>query len=83
MRTESKVRRLERRVETLEREVAQLRRSEEADLERARSLLFEHLKTHEDVEPLVFAARNDLPNDIVEKVLEEFDKKRWTVPVED
>jgi hypothetical protein len=42
-----------------------------------------HLRTHPDVEPLAFAVRHDLSNEVVERVLEEFDKKNWTVPVDD
>jgi len=83
MRSESTVRRLERRVENLEREVSSLKRSDEAEVERARSLLIAHLKKHTDVDPLTFAVRNDLPSDVVERVLQEFDRKSWTVPVDD
>jgi hypothetical protein len=83
MRSEPAIRRLERRVETLEREVSLLSRSPEANLERARSLLIQHLRSHTEVDPLTFAVRNDLPSDVVETVLQEFDRKNWTVPVDD
>ena len=83
MRSDPAIRRLERRVQTLERQVSGLRPSREAQMERARTLLLAHLRTHEDVEPLAFAVRHDLSNEVVERVLEEFDKKKWTVPVDD
>ena len=83
MATHASIRRLERRVATLERQVSGLRPSHAAEMERARTLLLAHLRVHPDVEPLAFAVRHDLSNEVVERVLEEFDKKNWTVPVDD
>jgi len=83
MRSETTVRHLERRVAALEHEVASLKRSPEAERARARELLIAHLRAHEDVEPLKFAVDHELPTDVVESVLQEFDRKKWTVPVDD
>ena len=83
MRAKPSIAQLDRRVEALEKEVASPRKDPKLVVERARSLIFQHLKKHESIEPTAFAFKNDLPSDVVEKVLREFDRKRWTVPVDD
>jgi hypothetical protein len=83
LRSQAAIKRLERRVEVLERSLSDVRRDEEADLAKARALLFRHLQSNEEVDPLQFAARNDLMLQSVEKALAEFAAKGWVVMIDD
>jgi len=84
MTDEAAIQLLERRVSEVERELQSLRgRKLQAEVEEAKRLLFAHLKQHADVEPLQFAIQHDLSLEAVELALEDFDRRKWTVPVDD
>jgi hypothetical protein len=81
---ETAIDRLERRVTDAERDLKSLReRNQLSEVERAKQLLFTHLKEHTDVEPVRFAVQNDLSLEAVELALEDFDRRGWTVPAHD
>jgi len=80
---QAEFKRLERRVERLERSMGSVRRDPGADLGRARSLLFDDLRAGREVEPVEFAARNDLTLESVERAVAEFMEKGWAVAKDD
>jgi hypothetical protein len=81
---ETTIQRLERRVSEVEKDLRSLRgRNLHAEVEDAKRLLFAHLQQNPEIDPVRFAAHNDLSLEAVELALEDFDKRGWTVPVDD
>lgn len=84
MADEAAIERLERRVSDVEKDLRSLReRNLQAEVEEAKRLLFAHLKQPAEVEPVSFAAHHDLSLEAVELALEDFDRRKWTVPADD
>lgn len=83
LRSQAAIRRLERRVEVLERTLGAAQTGLEDDLRRARSILFDELRAGQVVDPVPFAARNDLRLESVERAIDEFKQKGWAVEIDD
>ena len=84
MTDEAAIDRLERRVTDVERDLNSLReRNLLSEVDRAKQLLFAHLKEHTDVEPAHFAVQNNLSLEAVELAIEDFDRRGWTVVADD